>query len=123
MAPKHRNTTPQAAQQAAAAVTSSPSSTPSHAATAPVAASPSGPVSGAGKAASKHQQQSWNQVVANIANYYVKNTPQRTKLIDAFMAFLVAVGALQFLYCILAGNYVRQPRSAGWRDRDGWMGE
>jgi hypothetical protein len=23
------------------------------------------------------------------------------------MAFLVAVGALQFVYCVLAGNYVR----------------
>jgi hypothetical protein len=43
----------------------------------------------------------------NIFDYYQKNTPQRTKLIDVFMAFLVVVGALQFLYCILAGNYVR----------------
>ena len=33
-------------------------------------------------------------------------TPQRTKLIDVFMTFLVLVGGLQFLYCVLAGNYV-----------------
>ncbi|KAL2178853.1 DAD/Ost2, partial [Thermothelomyces heterothallicus CBS 202.75] len=36
---------------------------------------------------------------------YLDTTPQRTRLLDAFMAFLVAVGALQFLYCVLAGNY------------------
>jgi oligosaccharyltransferase complex subunit epsilon len=39
----------------------------------------------------------------------MKQTPQRTKLIDVFLAFLAAVGALQFIYCILAGNYVRLP--------------
>ena len=38
--------------------------------------------------------------------HYRDTTPQRTKLLDAFMAFLVAVGALQFVYCVLAGNYV-----------------
>ncbi|KAK6079169.1 DAD family protein [Seiridium cupressi] len=47
----------------------------------------------------------WDQIAFNIVDYYQKNTPQRTKLIDVFMAFLVVVGGLQFLYCILAGNY------------------
>ena len=28
------------------------------------------------------------------------------KLIDAFMGFLVVVGGLQFVYCVLVGNYV-----------------
>ncbi|KIW07962.1 hypothetical protein, variant [Verruconis gallopava] len=36
---------------------------------------------------------------------YLKQTPQRVKLIDVFMAFLVVVGAIQFVYCVLAGNY------------------
>jgi hypothetical protein len=27
------------------------------------------------------------------------------------MVFLVLVGGLQFLYCVLAGNYVRSPPS------------
>ncbi|KAL2255730.1 hypothetical protein VTK26DRAFT_2804 [Humicola hyalothermophila] len=49
--------------------------------------------------------QSWDKVVGNVAAHYVETTPQRTKLLDAFMAFLVAVGALQFAYCVLAGNY------------------
>ncbi|KAK2022397.1 oligosaccharyl transferase subunit [Colletotrichum zoysiae] len=49
--------------------------------------------------------QNWDQVLTNIYNHYIKNTPQRTKLIDAFMAFLVVVGGLQFLYCVVAGNF------------------
>ncbi|KAF2754293.1 defender against death DAD protein, partial [Pseudovirgaria hyperparasitica] len=40
-----------------------------------------------------------------IWSNYVKNTPQRTKLLDAFLAFLAVVGALQFVYVILVGNY------------------
>ncbi|KAH7399437.1 DAD/Ost2 [Pyrenochaeta sp. MPI-SDFR-AT-0127] len=36
---------------------------------------------------------------------YVQKTPQRTKLLDTFMAFLVGVGALQFLYVVLVGNF------------------
>lgn len=50
--------------------------------------------------------QNWDRVLANIYNHYVNSTPQRTKLIDVFMVFLVVVGGLQFLYCVLAGNYV-----------------
>jgi hypothetical protein len=45
--------------------------------------------------------------VQNLLAHYLDTTPQRTKLLDAFMAFLVAVGALQFVYCVVAGNYVR----------------
>ncbi|POR36175.1 Dolichyl-diphosphooligosaccharide--protein glycosyltransferase subunit OST2 [Tolypocladium paradoxum] len=47
----------------------------------------------------------WDPALQNIYQYYMKETPQRTKLIDAFLFFLAVVGALQFLYCILAGNY------------------
>ena len=49
------------------------------------------------------------QSVRDIAAHYQKTTPQRTKLLDAFMAFLVAVGALQVAYCLLVGNFVRSP--------------
>ncbi|KAI0117172.1 defender against death DAD protein [Daldinia grandis] len=49
--------------------------------------------------------QSVDQVAWNIVDHYQKTTPQRTKLLDVFMAFLVVVGGLQFAYCILAGNY------------------
>lgn len=30
-------------------------------------------------------------------------------LLDAFMAWLVVVGGIQFVYCVLAGNYVCFP--------------
>ncbi|KAK4152434.1 hypothetical protein C8A00DRAFT_16272 [Chaetomidium leptoderma] len=48
---------------------------------------------------------SWDKLVSNVLAHYLDTTPQRTKLLDAFMAFLVAVGALQFVYCVVAGNY------------------
>lgn len=41
-----------------------------------------------------------------IWNTYLEKTPQRVKLMDVFMAFLVVVGGVQFVYCVLAGNYV-----------------
>ncbi|KAF3919767.1 hypothetical protein ABW20_dc0108425 [Dactylellina cionopaga] len=44
-------------------------------------------------------------VAQAIWEKYRTNTPQRTKLIDVFMVFLVAVGIVQFVYCVLAGNY------------------
>ncbi|RYP06793.1 hypothetical protein DL765_009351 [Monosporascus sp. GIB2] len=46
-----------------------------------------------------------DQTVRSIVRHYQKTTPQRTKLLDAFMAFLAVVGALQFVYCILMGNF------------------
>lgn len=49
----------------------------------------------------------WDKVLLKIYDHYMTQTPQRTKLLDAFLGFLAVVGALQFLYCILAGNYVR----------------
>lgn len=49
------------------------------------------------------------QILLGIYNNYLDQTPQRVKLIDAFMAFLVVVGVLQFVYCVLAGNYVSFP--------------
>ncbi|TKA78113.1 hypothetical protein B0A49_01797 [Cryomyces minteri] len=45
------------------------------------------------------------EIVLGVWNKYVDATPQRVKLIDAFMAFLVAVGVLQFVYCVIVGNY------------------
>ena len=54
--------------------------------------------------------QNWDRVIANICQHYLEATPQRTKLLDVFMGFLAVVGAIQFLYCVLAGNYVRLGR-------------
>ncbi|KAI1499136.1 defender against death DAD protein [Biscogniauxia marginata] len=58
----------------------------------------------AAKTTSNSSQQI-DKVALNIVQHYQKQTPQRTKLLDLFMAFLVVVGGLQFAYCVLAGNY------------------
>ncbi|MBE3045181.1 hypothetical protein IMZ48_22045 [Candidatus Bathyarchaeota archaeon] len=85
-----------------------PKSKKSESASAPVAvAAPSAPA--------KTQSMRWDTVVSDLVAHYAKNTPQRTKLIDVFMAYLAVVGAVQFLYCILAGNYVRLDPRTGAR--------
>ncbi|EAT88020.1 dolichyl-diphosphooligosaccharide--protein glycosyltransferase subunit OST2 [Parastagonospora nodorum] len=44
-------------------------------------------------------------ILQGIWNKYVTKTPQRVKLLDTFMAFLIVVGALQFFYVVLVGNF------------------
>ncbi|MCJ1426515.1 oligosaccharyltransferase complex subunit epsilon, partial [Sticta canariensis] len=44
-------------------------------------------------------------ILADMWRNYNSTTPQRVKLIDTFMGFLVLVGVLQFVYCVVAGNY------------------
>jgi hypothetical protein len=53
-------------------------------------------------------------ILQGIWSKYVNKTPQRVKLLDTFMVFLMVVGALQFLYVVLVGNFVRthHPSSA-----------
>ena len=52
------------------------------------------------------------QVIAeNLWKSYNSKTPQRTKLIDVFMGFLVVLALIQFVYCVIAGNYVGLARS------------
>lgn len=50
-------------------------------------------------------------VALHVWQKYLNDTPSRTLLLDVFMLFLVLVGAIQFLYCLLVGNYVRPMRS------------
>lgn len=45
-------------------------------------------------------------ILQGVWENYVQHTPQRVKLIDTFLGFLLVVGVLQFAYCVLAGNYV-----------------
>lgn len=55
---------------------------------------------------SKNTSSSAQQIVDGIWKNYVNKTPQRVKLLDAFMGFLAVVGALQFVYCVIVGNFV-----------------
>jgi hypothetical protein len=48
----------------------------------------------------------WNKVIPTLWSHYVDNTPQRIKLVDAFMMFLVVVGVIQFINCALLGTFV-----------------
>ncbi|KAI4217280.1 MAG: hypothetical protein LQ351_000589 [Letrouitia transgressa] len=45
------------------------------------------------------------EILSHLWSSYLHTTPQRVKLLDLFMAFLVLVGGLQFLYCVIVGNY------------------
>ncbi|PWY82958.1 defender against death DAD protein [Aspergillus heteromorphus CBS 117.55] len=95
MAPKR---TPAAASSAAASGSSGPVSAPSPQTTAAPSSLSSGP-----------KTLTTNSSIFDIAHtvwqQYLATTPQRTLLLDAFMAFLVLVGGVQFVYCVLAGNY------------------
>ncbi|EMD63065.1 hypothetical protein GGP41_005090 [Bipolaris sorokiniana] len=44
-------------------------------------------------------------ITQGIWDKYVTKTPQRTKLLDIFLAFLVVVGVLQFAYVVVVGNF------------------
>ncbi|KAL2871070.1 putative oligosaccharyl transferase subunit Dad1 [Aspergillus lucknowensis] len=46
-----------------------------------------------------------SEIAFHVWHQYLTTTSQRTLLLDAFMAFLVLVGGVQFAYCVLAGNY------------------
>ncbi|RMY69039.1 hypothetical protein D0863_06711 [Hortaea werneckii] len=50
------------------------------------------------------------QIGFAVWNNYMDTTPQRTKLLDSFMAFLIVVAGIQFLYCLIAGNFTSQYR-------------
>ncbi|KAL7272856.1 oligosaccharyltransferase complex subunit epsilon [Rhizina undulata] len=55
--------------------------------------------------APKQASTSSQNPITSLYQNYLDITPQRTKLIDAFLFFLVITGVLQFLYCVIAGNY------------------
>ena len=97
--------------------TPSPSAVPTTAAkpTAGVTSASGQPTRDANKPSSATKSSSNGQVrnaqdLQNIGlgvwNKYVDQTPQRVKLLDAFLLFLMAVGLLQFVYCVIAGNFV-----------------
>lgn len=81
---------------------------------------PASVASAATSAPAKAQSLRWDRAVSDVVAHYAKATPQRTKLIDVFLAFLAVVGAVQFLYCILAGNYVRFGIPEDWGPEGRW---
>lgn len=43
--------------------------------------------------------------VSTLWKSYMQQTPDRLKLIDAFLAFIVLSGVMQFVYCVLVTNF------------------
>ncbi|OQR96028.1 acyl-CoA synthetase [Thraustotheca clavata] len=46
-----------------------------------------------------------NGIVSDLLTQYSKNTPRKMKLIDGFLAYVLATGILQFVYCMLVGTF------------------
>uniref|UniRef100_A0AAV1V0N8 Dolichyl-diphosphooligosaccharide--protein glycosyltransferase subunit OST2 n=1 Tax=Peronospora matthiolae TaxID=2874970 RepID=A0AAV1V0N8_9STRA len=44
-------------------------------------------------------------IVRDFCATYDKTTPKKLKLIDGFLAYVLATGVLQFLYCLLVGTF------------------
>ncbi|KAJ5758013.1 uncharacterized protein N7511_006707 [Penicillium nucicola] len=84
-----------AVKRHAASTTSATPSTPTTPTTKPLSSGP----------ATLKTNASAAEIAQHVWQQYATTTPQRTLLLDAFMVFLVLVGGLQFLYCVLAGNY------------------
>jgi oligosaccharyltransferase complex subunit epsilon len=99
MAQKNRKESAQASPAPAAA----PASTFAASHAAPSAGAPARSSSSSSKSSGNADIQ---EIVQGVWKNYVERTPQRVKLLDTFMAFLVVVGVLQFVYCVIGGNYV-----------------
>jgi len=48
---------------------------------------------------------SLNQVVGRFYGEYMKTTPKRLKIIDAYLFYILLTGIVQFLYCCLVGSF------------------
>src|ERR1700761_2746554 len=83
-----------------------PASTAAHKPSGSVSSNPTIPIKPATTSPTLSPRSSPQEILIHVWNKYLQDTPSRTMLLDAFMAWLVVVGAVQFLYCIIAGNYV-----------------
>ncbi|KAL8876667.1 MAG: hypothetical protein Q9198_005175, partial [Flavoplaca austrocitrina] len=63
------------------------------------------PSSSSASSSSSQSSNNPQAILQQLWSSYQRRTPQRVKLIDVFMGFLVVVGVLQFVYCVLVGNY------------------
>lgn len=44
-------------------------------------------------------------VIKRFFDEYSSTTPQRLKLVDAYLAYVMLTGIVQFLYCLLVGTF------------------
>ncbi|KAG8534762.1 hypothetical protein GDO81_018611 [Engystomops pustulosus] len=53
-------------------------------------------------------------VVSRFLEEYVSSTPQRLKLLDAYLLYILLTGTMQFLYCMLFGTFPFNPFLSGF---------
>lgn len=44
-------------------------------------------------------------VLGRLWEEYQARTPRKLKLVDVYLAYIVATGIIQFLYCLLVGTF------------------
>lgn len=120
MAPKKGNPSPSVIPPSSTKATHI---TPSSAGqpTKPQNKAPQTSTSSASASSSIRNAQDAQQIAVGMWNNYVDKTPQRVKLLDVFMVFLMVVGVLQFVYCVIAGNYVSGQTSWQRRAQVQWL--
>ncbi|CAJ0592817.1 unnamed protein product [Cylicocyclus nassatus] len=45
------------------------------------------------------------QVLKKLLDDYMKTTPERLKIIDAYMLYILLTGIIQFIYCLIVGTF------------------
>jgi hypothetical protein len=56
----------------------------------------------------------YSKVFSQIYTRYTESATTRLKVIDSFLVFLVALGVLQFVFCVLVGTFVSTKLSLSW---------
>lgn len=44
-------------------------------------------------------------VLRRLLDEYTSRTPQKLKLVDAYLAYIMVTGIIQFIYCLLVGTF------------------
>ncbi|KAK7070433.1 Dolichyl-diphosphooligosaccharide-protein glycosyltransferase subunit dad1 [Halocaridina rubra] len=44
-------------------------------------------------------------VMKNFCEEYIKNTPKKLKIVDAYLFYILLTGVIQFVYCCLVGTF------------------
>lgn len=44
-------------------------------------------------------------VISRFLDEYTSTTPNKLKVVDAYLLYILLTGALQFLYCLLVGTF------------------
>lgn len=44
-------------------------------------------------------------VVSKFYNTYMNSTPNRLKIVDAYLLYILLTGIIQFVYCCLVGTF------------------